>query len=38
MKYMLETPVRGAIGSEKFKTVIHWRNGVLITDEPYLWY
>jgi putative redox protein len=34
MKYMLETPVRGAIGIEKFKTAIHWRNGVLIADEP----
>lgn len=34
MKYMLETPIRGAIGIEKFKTAIHWRNGVLITDEP----
>jgi putative redox protein len=34
MKYILETPIRGAIGTEKFKTAIHWRNGVLITDEP----
>ncbi|MCD9019188.1 OsmC family protein [Parachryseolinea silvisoli] len=34
MKYMLEAPVRGAIGIEKFKTAIHWRNGVLIADEP----
>jgi putative redox protein len=34
MKYMLETPISGAIGTEKYKTAIHWRNGVLITDEP----
>jgi hypothetical protein len=34
MKYVLETPVKGIIGSEKVKTAIHWRNGVLITDEP----
>ncbi|MET0463388.1 MAG: OsmC family protein [Chitinophagaceae bacterium] len=34
MKYILEKPVNGMIGNEKFKTVIHWRNGVLITDEP----
>lgn len=34
MKYLLETPVKGFIGSEKFKTAIQWRNGVLITDEP----
>ncbi|WP_256009790.1 OsmC family protein [Desertivirga xinjiangensis] len=30
----METPVKGAIGSDKFRTAIHWRNGVLITDEP----
>lgn len=34
MTYILETPIRGAIGSEKFRTAVHWRNGVLITDEP----
>jgi putative redox protein len=34
MKYLLENPIRGIIGSEKFLTSIHWRNGVLITDEP----
>ena len=34
MKYILEHPVKGIIGSEKFLTSIHWRNGVLITDEP----
>lgn len=34
MIYILETPVRGAIGSEKFRTAVHWRNGILITDEP----
>lgn len=34
MKYILETPVKGTIGTQKYKTAIHWRNGVLITDEP----
>lgn len=30
----LQQGVRGVIGEQKFKTAIHWRNGVLITDEP----
>lgn len=34
MKYILESPVKGTIGTQKYKTAIHWRNGVLITDEP----
>jgi putative redox protein len=34
MKYILETPVKGNIGLQKYKTAIHWRNGILITDEP----
>jgi len=34
MKHILEKPVKGIIGSQKYKTAIHWRNGVLITDEP----
>lgn len=34
MKYTLETPIKGTIGIHKYKTAIHWRNGVLITDEP----
>jgi putative redox protein len=34
MKYLLETPVKGISGREKFTAAIHWRNGVLITDEP----
>jgi putative redox protein len=34
MKYILDTPIRGTIGVDKYKTAIHWRNGVLITDEP----
>lgn len=34
MNYILEKPVKGIIGSQKYKTAIHWRNGVLITDEP----
>ena len=34
MKYILEHPVKGTIGTEKYLTAIHWRNGVLVTDEP----
>ena len=34
MKYILEHPVKGSIGTGKFLTTIHWRNGVMITDEP----
>lgn len=34
MKHILEKPVKGIIGPQKYKTAIHWRNGVLITDEP----
>ncbi|MCE7064038.1 OsmC family protein [Dyadobacter sp. CY326] len=34
MKYLLDHPVKGIIGSKKFLAKIHWRNGVLITDEP----
>lgn len=34
MKYILENPVIGHIGQQKYKTTILWRNGELITDEP----
>lgn len=34
MKYLLEQPVKGVIGDQKYLTSIHWRNGVVITDEP----
>jgi len=34
MKYILEHPIEGTIGTEKFKTAIRWRNGILIADEP----
>jgi|SRR5690554_4159230 len=34
MKYILENPIKATIGSQKYKTQIHWRNGVLLTDEP----
>ncbi|MDM1295339.1 OsmC family protein [Sphingobacterium sp. N143] len=34
MKYILENPIKGTIGVQKYKTVILWRNGILITDEP----
>ncbi len=31
---MLEKPVKGTIGLQKFRSAIHWRNGVFIIDEP----
>ncbi|WP_104383219.1 OsmC family protein [Sphingobacterium sp. HMA12] len=34
MKYILEHPVSGYIGQQKYKTTIRWRNGEFITDEP----
>src|SRR5690554_5212719 len=34
MKYLLENPLQGMIGAEKYKTAIQWRNGILIADEP----
>ncbi|MDR2274672.1 MAG: OsmC family protein [Sphingobacterium sp.] len=34
MKYILENPVIGHIGQQKYKTTILWRNGEFITDEP----
>lgn len=34
MKYILENPVSGHIGRQKYKTTILWRNGEFITDEP----
>ncbi|MFU1855379.1 OsmC family protein [Sphingobacterium sp. NGMCC 1.201703] len=34
MKYILEHPVSGHIGQQKYKTTILWRNGEFITDEP----
>lgn len=34
MNYIFETPVKGTIGAQKYKTAIHWRNGILISDEP----
>ena len=34
MKYILENPVSGHIGQQKYKTTISWRNGEFITDEP----
>jgi putative redox protein len=34
MKYILEYPVKGIIGMQKYKSYIHWRSGVLIADEP----
>ena len=34
MNYIFETPVKGTIGTQKYRTAIHWRNGILISDEP----
>ena len=34
MKYILEHPIKGTAGSQKYETSIKWRNGILITDEP----
>lgn len=34
MKYLLENPVKGNIGVQKYKTTITWRKGTFITDEP----
>ncbi|WP_343554925.1 OsmC family protein [Sphingobacterium sp.] len=34
MKYILENPVVGHIGAQKYKTTIQWKNGEFITDEP----
>ncbi len=34
MNYILESPIKGILGGQKYKTTIHWRNGLLITDEP----
>ncbi len=34
MQYLLEQPVHGDIGTEKYKCTITWRNGTLVADEP----
>lgn len=34
MQYLLEQPVHGNIGKEKYKCTISWRNGMLTADEP----
>lgn len=34
MKYILENPVAGTIGLEKYQCTILWRNGKIIADEP----
>src|SRR6267154_5126339 len=34
MKYKLEKPVQGIIGTEKYQCSIEWRNGKFIADEP----
>ncbi len=34
MKYSFDKPIKGKIGTEKYKVAISWRNGVLYADEP----
>lgn len=34
MKYILEAPVSGVIGEQQYQTLVTWRNGQLVTDEP----
>jgi putative redox protein len=34
MDFEFEKPVTATIGTELYKVSIHWRNGVLIADEP----
>lgn len=34
MDFEFEKPVTATIGKELYKVSIHWRNGVLIADEP----
>ncbi|AFD09027.1 (4Fe-4S)-binding protein [Solitalea canadensis] len=34
MKYKLEKPVHGLIGTANYQCTIEWRNGVFISDEP----
>ncbi len=34
MKYKLEKPVHGTIGTAKYQCTIEWRNGKFIADEP----
>jgi putative redox protein len=36
MKYKLEKPVQGSIGTKKYQCTIEWRNGKFISDEPAL--
>jgi putative redox protein len=34
MDFEFEKPVTATIGTELYKVSIHWRNGILIADEP----
>jgi len=34
MKYRLEEPVTGSIGTTKYQCTIEWRNGKFVSDEP----
>lgn len=34
MKYKMEKPVQGTIGTQKYQCSIEWRNGKFISDEP----
>jgi len=34
MKYKMEKPIHGSIGSTKYQCHIEWRNGTILSDEP----
>jgi len=34
MKYKMEKPIQGSIGTAKYQCHIEWRNGTIISDEP----
>lgn len=34
MKYKLEKPIHGEIGTTKYRCTMQWRNGTFIADEP----
>jgi putative redox protein len=34
MQYILDNPIHGVIGQERYQCTISWRNGKFIADEP----
>ncbi len=34
MEYKLEKPVKGTLGTEKYKVILEWQEGEIIADEP----